>query len=59
MYHSFESQLITTIDNVALHVDQGTQVDAMHTDFAKTFIKFQINAYLQNLHTMVRIQGHY
>ena len=51
--------LRTTIDDFALHVDQGAQVDAIDTAWIfKAFNMVPRNAYLQNLHTMV-FKGHY
>ena len=38
-YHSCDSQLITTIDNIATHVDSGAQIDAILLDFSKAFDK--------------------
>ena len=38
-YHSCESQLITTIDDIATHVDSGAQIDAILLDFSKAFDK--------------------
>ena len=60
-YLSCKSQLITTIDDFAVHVDSGAQVLRLTPYcliFPKSSIRFHINAYLQNLHTMV-FKGHY
>ena len=38
-YHSCESQLITTIDDFASHVDSGAQIDTIILDFSKAFDK--------------------
>ena len=38
-YHSCESQLLTTIEHFAVHVDSGAQIDAILLDFSKAFDK--------------------
>ena len=38
-YHSYESQVITTIDNFASHIDSGAQIDTILLDFSKAFDK--------------------
>ena len=38
-YHWYESQLITTIDDFASHVDSGAQIDTILLDFSKAFDK--------------------
>lgn len=38
-YHSCESQLISTIDDFAVHIDSGAQIDTILLDFSKAFDK--------------------
>ena len=38
-YHSCESQLITTTDDFAVHVDSGAQIETTMLDFSKAFDK--------------------
>ena len=48
-YHSCKSQLVTTINDFAIHVDLGVQIDTILLDFSKSFDKILQQCLVVNL----------